>query len=104
MAASVLKPTVVIGAHRLNMPKLRVVRAQIVLAALDTIPAAIALWVLIPSDVAPSLLHVIPVYLAALGLGLVSNTPGGLGVLELACLMALPVLTKLPSLALTRVS
>jgi len=63
-----------------------------VLAALDTIPAAIALWVLIPADLAPSLFHVIPVYLAALGLGLISSSPGGLGVLELTCLMALPVL------------
>jgi len=92
MALALLKPTFTIGARQFNMPKLRVVRAQIVLAALDVIPAGIALWVLIPSDIAPSLLHVIPVYLAALGLGLVSNSPGGLGVLELTCLMALPVL------------
>jgi len=48
--------------------------------------------VLIPADLAPSLFHVIPVYLAALGLGLISSSPGGLGVLELTCLMALPVL------------
>ena len=33
----------------------------------------------------------VPIYLAALGVGLVANGPGGLGVLELACLMALPV-------------
>jgi len=92
LVASILQPRIHIGARTVSMPKLRVLRAQIVLAALDTIPAAIALWVLIPSDVAPSLFLVIPVYLSALGLGLVSNTPGGLGVLELTCLMALPVL------------
>ncbi len=92
MIASVIKPHVTVAGRVLSMPKLRVVRSQVVLAALDTIPAAIALWVLIPSDIAPALVVVVPVYLAALGMGLVSNTPGGLGVLELACLMALPVL------------
>lgn len=75
----------------ISAPRWRVLRANVVLAALDTIPAAIALWVLIPTEVAPSLLVVIPVYLTALGLGLVSNAPGGIGVLELTCLMALPV-------------
>lgn len=90
--ASMVKPAITIGTRQFKMPKLRVIRAQIVLAALDVIPAGIALWVLIPSELAPSLAHVIPVYLAALGLGLVSNSPGGLGVLELTCLMALPVL------------
>ena len=92
LIASLAQPRFKVGERCFSFPKLRVLRAQIVLAALDTIPAAIALWVLIPSDVAPSLLLVIPVYLSALGLGLVSNTPGGLGVLELTCLMALPVL------------
>ena len=92
MLFSVVRPELKIAGRRIALPKLRAVRAQITLAALDVIPAGIALWVLIPSDVAPSLLAVLPVYLAALGLGLVSNTPGGLGVLELTCLMALPVL------------
>jgi len=88
---SIAHPSISVLGYKLDLPKLRVLRAQVVLAALDTIPAAIALWVLIPADIAPSLLHVIPVYLAALGLGLISNSPGGLGVLELTCLMALPV-------------
>ncbi len=92
LIASILKPVVQVGGRQITMPKVRVLRAQIILAALDTIPAAVALWVLIPSEIAPGLFHVIPVYLAALGLGLVSNTPGGLGVLELTCLVALPVL------------
>lgn len=77
--------------HVLSAPKWRMLRANILLAALDVIPAAIALWVLIPTADAPGLLAIIPVYLVALGLGLVSNTPGGIGVLELTCLMALPV-------------
>ena len=87
-----LRPVVRLGKRVVAMPRLRALKAQIVLAAFDTVPAGIALWVLIPADAAPSLAHVLPVYLAALGLGLISNTPGGLGVLELTCLMALPVL------------
>ncbi len=90
--ASMIGARVRLGARVLAMPRVRALRSQVVLAALDTVPAGIALWVLIPADSAPSLAHVLPVYLAALGLGLVSNTPGGLGVLELTCLLALPVL------------
>ncbi len=77
--------------HRIEAPRWRLLCRNIILAAVDTIPAAIALWVLIPTSDAPSLFAIIPVYLVALGLGLMSNSPGGVGVLELTCLMALPV-------------
>lgn len=89
--ASVLQPKIGLFGRYLPIPGFRVLRAQIALAALDVIPAAIALWVLIPGEAGPTLMALIPVYLVALGIGLVSNAPGGLGVLELACLMALPV-------------
>lgn len=87
-----LQPRLSVRGRRIPLPGIRVLRAQITLAALDTIPAATALWVLIPGEAGPELLVLIPVYLVALGIGLVSNAPGGLGVLELACLMALPVM------------
>lgn len=76
----------------LRAPKIKVLCSQVMLAAVDVIPAAAALWILLPAEGGPSLMLVIPVFLTALGVGLVSNTPGGLGVLELACLMALPVM------------
>lgn len=91
-AATILQPRIIIAGRTLSLPKFRVMRAQITLAAMDVIPAAIALWVLIPGEAGPTLLALIPVYLVALGIGLMSNAPGGLGVLELACLMALPVM------------
>ncbi len=90
--ACVFQPRLTVAGRRIPLPGYRVLRAQITLAALDVIPAAIALWVLIPGEAGPTLLALIPVYLVALGIGLISNAPGGLGVLELACLMALPVM------------
>lgn len=89
--ASLLQPRLTFGRFSIGVPRFRVLRMQIALAAVDTIPAALALWVLIPAESAPAMMIVIPVYLAALGVGLLSNTPGGLGVLELACLSALTV-------------
>ena len=89
--ASVLQPRIGVRGRYLPIPGFRVLRAQICLAAMDVIPAAMALWVLIPGEAGPALMVLIPVYLVALGIGLVSNAPGGLGVLELACLLALPV-------------
>ena len=90
--ASFCQPRIMLRGRRIPIPGFRVLRSQISLAALDTIPAAMALWVLIPGEAGPSLMMLIPVYLVALGIGLISNAPGGLGVLELACLMALPVM------------
>lgn len=89
---SILQPQLRVFGRPLPIPKFRLIRAQIGLAACDLVPAAAALWILIPEVGGVSLAAVIPVYLVALAFGMVSNMPGGLGVLELACLMALPVM------------
>ena len=91
LAASVAQPALRVGRFSLRLPPVRLLVRQTVLAALDVLPAAAALFVLVPPDSGITLAMMIPVYLAALGVGLVSSTPGGLGVLELACLTALPV-------------
>ena len=88
---SMLQVPIRVKGRELRLPPVRLLARQFTLAAFDTIPAALALWVLIPADHGISVLAFIPVYLAALGVGLFSNTPGGLGALELACIMALPV-------------
>lgn len=85
------QPSLKIGRWTLRFPPVNLLLRQTVLAALDVVPAALALFVLIPASADIPLATLIPVYLAALGVGLVANTPGGLGVLELACLTALPV-------------
>lgn len=78
---------------------------QVMLAAADVIPAGLAFWMLLPVEIAPDALLILPVYLTAYGLGLLSNTPGGVGAVELTCLAALahlPTETVLAALALHR--
>ena len=91
LLGAIAQPTVRVGKWTLRFPPVTLLLKQTLLAALDVLPAAAALYVLIPASADIPLATLIPVYLAALGVGLVANTPGGLGVLELACLTALPV-------------
>jgi phosphatidylglycerol lysyltransferase len=88
---ALFQPKLVISGRMIPIPRVRLVCAQIKLAICDLVPAAAALWVLIPADGDISLVMLLPVYLVALAIGMVTNMPGGLGVLELACLMAFPL-------------
>ena len=63
--------------------------ALLVATAADTAFAAAALWVLWPDAVSFQLLFA--AYLIALGAGLVSNAPGGVGAFDLTLLALLPV-------------
>ncbi|MCF2872693.1 phosphatidylglycerol lysyltransferase domain-containing protein [Octadecabacter sp. G9-8] len=65
----------------------RTIIALIVATAADTLFAALALWVLWPEPVS---FHVLfAAYLIALGAGLVSNAPGGVGAFDLSLLALL---------------
>ena len=63
--------------------------ALLAATTLDTACAACALWVLWPEAVSFHLLFA--AYLVALGAGLVSNAPGGVGAFDLSVLALLPV-------------
>ncbi len=58
------------------------------LAAVDCLAAGLALWLLIPGDVALAVF--LPAFLLALGAGLLSGAPAGLGAFELVLLALLP--------------
>ena len=76
-----------IGPIELDPPGPALVLAQIGLTTIDVLAAAAALWVLLP----PTGIGFVPyaaVYAAALGLGVLSHIPGGLGVFEVAILYA----------------
>ena len=79
-------------------PPLALAARIVALAALDTAAAAVALWVLLPSGIeaGPALL---PAFLLAVGAGLISGTPGGVGAFELALLALLPAQPAEPLLA-----
>ena len=84
------QPNISVLGRKLSVPSPRMFLAQISLAVLDLVPAAIALWVLIPGQVAPELWVFVPIYLFAFGVGMMSNLPGGLGAIEFTCLVAMP--------------
>ncbi len=84
---------------RFNIPPLRAMAAFVILAAIDTAAAGAALWAVLPADASIALLPLIAAYLIALGAGLVSGTPGGVGPFEVTLLALLPQLEQAPLLA-----
>jgi len=71
----------------------------ILLAAVDTLAAGAALFVLLPVEAALPLAAFLPAFLLAQGAGLVSGTPGGVGAFEVTFLTLLPPLQEEPLLA-----
>ncbi len=73
---------------RWSPPPFRAALRFIGLTLADVLPAAAALWVLLPQGAGIGFGELFPLFLAALMLGLATGVPGGLGVLEGACLVA----------------
>ncbi|MCB6176655.1 phosphatidylglycerol lysyltransferase domain-containing protein [Rhodobacter sp. Har01] len=78
-------------------PSLRTLCRVVVLAAVDVLAAALAFWVLLPVPLA--LDQALPAIVLAIGAGLISGAPGGLGAFELTLLAALPGVPEAPVLA-----
>jgi phosphatidylglycerol lysyltransferase len=78
---------VALGQVVIDPPGPALVLAQIALTTTDVLAAAMALWVLLPST-GIGFFAFAAVYAAALGLGVLSHIPGGLGVFEVAILYA----------------
>jgi phosphatidylglycerol lysyltransferase len=71
-----------------DLPARRDLLAQVALAVLDVVAAGLALWALLPhADV--SFVTFITVYAAAMLLGMIGHTPGGVGVFEAAMVFTL---------------
>ncbi|MFM7334459.1 MAG: phosphatidylglycerol lysyltransferase domain-containing protein [Tabrizicola sp.] len=70
------------------VPNLFTTGRLLALATVDCLAAGLALWLLIPGDL--SLAVFLPVFLLALGAGLVSGSPAGLGAFEIVLLTLLP--------------
>ena len=69
-------------------PNLFTLGRMVGLAALDCLAAGLALWLLWPETM--PLAALLPAFLLALGAGLLSGTPGGIGAFEVALLALLP--------------
>lgn len=80
--------------HPLLAPHLRLIPAFMGLAFLDVLFAAIALWVLLPDPGAVGFPLLFAAFVLALGAGLISNAPGGLGAFELVLLSVLTTVAE----------
>lgn len=80
--------------QRFCLPTLPAIGALMVLCLTDTVFAALALYVLLPPDLALSFATLLPVFLIALGAAIFSGTPGGVGPFELTLLALLPHLPE----------
>lgn len=93
------RPVLRIGAVRLTVPPLRTGLRVFGLTAADTLAAGLVLHALLPPDTAPALAAFLPAFLAALGAGLLSGTPGGIGPFEVVLVALLPEIGAEPMAA-----
>lgn len=96
IAVTLWKPRRILGWH---LPPLRAQAQLLGYTALDTVAAALTLYVLIPKGPLPEPALFFTAFLISMGLGLLGATPGGLGPFEFAMLAFLPMLPEEPILA-----
>ena len=80
---------VTLGGHSYPLPDLRLALSLIAVALADIGGAALTLYVLLPADAAPNFAVFFAVYVGAITLGILSHTPGGIGVFEAAMIAGL---------------
>jgi len=79
-----------IGKLRLPLPSSRFLLIELLMGVAEVILVASVLYLFIPSGTLLSYLNFIGIYLIAIMLGQLSNTPAGIGVFEAALLTLLP--------------
>lgn len=75
---------------RLQYPRLYVVFRQLAIGPLELVAAAAIIYFALPEASNPGFLLILGIFLASFSAALVSHAPGGLGVLEVVFLLALP--------------
>ena len=100
IAGSLLRlPPLTLGNFRIVYPRLAITLRQIVAGPLELLGAAGIIYFALPDGVNPGFLLVLGVFLASFSVALLSHAPGGLGVLELVFLKALPDAPHAPLIA-----
>lgn len=82
--------TFALGRLTLALPNAGIASAQMLIGGIEMLAAISALYVLLPADVAPPFVDFLPIYVGAVLAGIVSHSPGGLGVFETIMLAAFP--------------
>ncbi|WP_183165133.1 lysylphosphatidylglycerol synthase transmembrane domain-containing protein [Azomonas macrocytogenes] len=83
----------------IDYPKLPIVARQLLAGPLELLCAAAIIYFALPAQNNPGYLIVLGIFLASFSLALLSHAPGGLGVLEVTFLAALPEMQKVDVLA-----
>lgn len=81
---------VTIGNWRIEVPRPAIAFAQVSIAAIDLMFAAATLYVLLEPSLQIGFFPFLGVYLLAMGAGVISNVPGGIGVFEAILVAAFP--------------
>lgn len=93
IAAAVGPAQIVVLGHRIAVPSPGALGLQLAATVADLIASALVLWVLLPAGPV-NFATLLSVYAVAVGLGILSHVPGGVGVFETVILGALG--TRLP--------
>lgn len=88
-----------LGKLHVEYPRLGIVARQLLAGPLELLCAAAIIYFALPSEHNPGFLVVLGVFLASFSLALLSHAPGGLGVLEVTFLAAMPELPAADVLA-----
>lgn len=91
-------PVTVLG-RRIALPRLGHAVQLTAAGVVDILASAAVLYVLMPSDLAGSFTLFVAIYVAAIGLGVLSHVPGGLGVFDATILAALGAGTRSDAVA-----
>jgi len=83
----------------LAYPNIRVTIKQLIIGAVELLAAAAIIYFALPANVDISYWLILGIFLASFSAALISHAPGGLGVLELAFLVALPDVAQADVLA-----
>jgi phosphatidylglycerol lysyltransferase len=71
-----------LGRFSLTLPRARTTALMTLASATDLLVTSLILYVFLPADLGVSFPYVFVVFVAAIGLGISSHTPGGIGVFE----------------------
>jgi phosphatidylglycerol lysyltransferase len=74
----------------LVLPSAGTAAAQMLIGGIEMLAAISAFYVLLPATVAPPFVDFLPIYVGAVLAGIVSHSPGGLGVFETIMLASFP--------------
>jgi len=91
--------TLAAGPLSLDLPGSGIAATQMLVGGVEMLGAIGALYLLLPTEAAPPFIDFLPIYIGAVLAGIVSHSPGGLGVFETIMLAAFPAEARADLLA-----